>query len=110
MEYSLPLTQISQICKKAVFIKLVRGLKGYNYTRIHFRQIKVHDASNRYGFKNLTIDTEKLNQYCTNGDKSYITQSDLRNELEAITEHYKNLFETAIPELNGPIITPSSPG
>lgn len=87
-----------QICKKAVFIKLVRSLKAYNYTRIHIRQTKEHDASNRYGFKNLTINTERLNQYLSNTGDASIEPKDLRNELEAITEHYKDLFDTAIPE------------
>lgn len=87
-----------QICKKAVFIQLVHNLKGYNYTRIHIRQTKKHPASNRYGFRNLTVDSEKLNDYLSCTDNVFIKDNDLRNELQLITEHYKNLFDTAIPE------------
>lgn len=87
-----------QICKKAVFIKLVRGLKGYNYTRIHIRQTKEHPASNRYGFKKLIIDSKKLNDYLSNTDNTSMEHNDLKNELQLITEHYKDLFDSAIPE------------
>lgn len=86
------------ICKKAVFIKLVHSLKGYNYTRIHIRQTKEHPASNRYGFRKLTIDSKKLNDYLSNTDNTSMEHNDLKNELQLITEHYKDLLGSAIPE------------
>lgn len=89
-----------QICTKGAFIKLLRKSGKYIYERKHIRASKKHPASNRYAFKNLIVDTEKLDSYLLN--KPIPTSSTdnhaptLENALNLITEHYQNFFDTAI--------------
>ncbi len=89
-----------QICTKGAFIKLLTKSKKYTYARKHIRASKKHPASNRYAFKNLAIDTEKLDVYLqgnpipTTAAENKI--STLENELELITKHYQNFFDNAI--------------
>lgn len=89
-----------QICTKGAFIKLLRKSGKYIYERKHIRASKKHPASNRYAFKNLVVDTEKLDSYLLNKPiPASFTDNHaptLENALNLITEHYQNFFDTAI--------------
>lgn len=94
-----------QICTKGGFIKLLKESDKYIYGRKHIRASKKHPASNRYAFKNLVVDTEKLDSYLQNKpipvSSTENHTSTLENELNLITEHYQNFFDTAIsPDTN----------
>lgn len=94
-----------QICTKGGFIKLLKESDKYIYGRKHIRASKKHPASNRYAFKNLVVDTEKLDTYLQNKpipvSSTENPTSTLENELNLITEHYQKFFDTAInPDTN----------
>lgn len=88
-----------QICTKGAFIKLLIKSDKYIYGRKHIRASKKHSASNRYAFKNLVVDTEKLDMYLQGNPTPMSSAKNntpkLDNELNLITEHYNNLFDTA---------------
>lgn len=85
-----------QLIKKAPFIKLIKGLKRYEYCKYHIRDTSSHKGSNRWAFKNMELDEVALNNYIEKKESPTQDTYNLKEDLEVITEHYRNLFDPVI--------------
>lgn len=89
-----------KLISKGAFTKYVKNMDGITYSRYNIRKSSKCDTpSNRYAFKNLAIDEEKLNLFLT---KKQIVLDKYSKEfdcaLEQITEHYADLFTAVIDD------------
>lgn len=87
--------------EKAPFIKFVKKLDGYEYGRYHIRETSSHEGSNRYAFKNMELDELSLKNYIEKSESPLQNTYNLKDDLEIITSHYQNLFDSVVsPNIN----------
>lgn len=81
---------------KGAFIKQIKTLEGYDYRQYHIRHTATHKGSNKYAFRNIELDETALNNYIEKNEIPIQDTYNIKEDLELITEHYKNLFDTVI--------------
>lgn len=96
---------------KGAFIKHVKALEGYDYRRYHIRHTATHKGSNKYAFRNIELNKKALNNYIEKNEFPIQDTYNLEKDLELITEHYKNIFDSVIsPDTNDKIKTQPTTG
>lgn len=82
-------------------LKHVKALEGYDYRQYHIRHTATHKGSNKYAFRNIELNETALNNYIEKNEIPIQDTYNLEDDLESITEHYKNIFGSVIsPDTN----------